>query len=262
MVSTLRISRQQLAAFLKNDHDAIRQFETLFNTVANPDPTATATEPEIQIETAAHEALARIERLERALGLLELAPANSFTVSDVTGLQAELDEAGGALIKISGITLASDQASLTFSDIPQSYCNLRLVFQARGTSNVSGLNVIARFNGDTGNNYDSVYFFNNSSYGNGYSNAQAQPSIGYMTGNSSISNYAGISDVLIPFYSKTYFTKMIRCISSSAINGTAYINQIVQSTHWRSTAAITSILIYPESGNFLAGSSFVLYGEK
>ena len=74
MTSTLRISRQQLAAFLKNDHDAIRQFETLFNTVANPDTTAAATEPEIQVETAAHEALARIERLERAFQMMELEP--------------------------------------------------------------------------------------------------------------------------------------------------------------------------------------------
>lgn len=74
MTSTLRISRQQLAAFLKNDHDAIRQFETLFDAVANPDTTATATEPEIVVEVAAHEALARIERLERALQMLELEP--------------------------------------------------------------------------------------------------------------------------------------------------------------------------------------------
>jgi len=92
MVSTLRISRQQLAAFLKNDHDAIRQFETLFNTVANPDPTATATEPEIVVETAAHEALARIERLERALQMMELGPSRyDLSISDVVGLQSELD---------------------------------------------------------------------------------------------------------------------------------------------------------------------------
>ena len=67
MTSTLRISRQQLAAFLKNDHDAIRQFETLFNTVANPDPTVAAIEPEIVVEVAAHEALARIARLEQSM---------------------------------------------------------------------------------------------------------------------------------------------------------------------------------------------------
>ena len=92
MTSTLRISRQQLAAFLKNDHDAIRQFETLFNTVANPDTTATATEPEFQIETAAHEALARIERLERVFQLLEMAPASHIhSISDVNGLQTQID---------------------------------------------------------------------------------------------------------------------------------------------------------------------------
>jgi len=34
MAGTLKISRAQLAAFLKNDHDAIRQFETLFDIAA------------------------------------------------------------------------------------------------------------------------------------------------------------------------------------------------------------------------------------
>lgn len=72
---TLRISRAQLTKFLGNDHDAIRQFETLFSEVANPSTPAAATEPEIPIETAAYEALARIERLERAFQMLELAPA-------------------------------------------------------------------------------------------------------------------------------------------------------------------------------------------
>lgn len=82
MTSTLRISRQQLAAFLKNDHDAIRQFETLFNTVANPDPTVTAIEPEIMVEAAAHEALARIARLEQSLNIRTTI---TLTLSAATG---------------------------------------------------------------------------------------------------------------------------------------------------------------------------------
>jgi len=85
MTSTLRISRQQLSKFLGNDYDAIRQFETLFNTVATP-TTATATEPEIQIETAGHEALARIERLERAFHMLELAPAVQAQAAPVSSV--------------------------------------------------------------------------------------------------------------------------------------------------------------------------------
>ena len=72
MAGTLRITRQQLAKFLGTDHDAIRQFETLFSTVAESDSTAVVAEPEIVVETAAHEALARIERLERAFQMLEL----------------------------------------------------------------------------------------------------------------------------------------------------------------------------------------------
>ena len=82
MTTNLRISRQQLAAFLKNDHDAIRQFETLFNAVANPDPTSTATEPEILVEAAAHEALDRIARLEKSLNVRT---TTTITLSAATG---------------------------------------------------------------------------------------------------------------------------------------------------------------------------------
>jgi len=117
MVSTLRISRQQLAAFLKNDHDAIRQFETLFNAVANPDTTATATEPEIVVETAAHEALARIERLERALGLLEFAPSLDSKENylgnppaDDYALTSKVDGTR-AWVKTSGVVLQSKIAT-------------------------------------------------------------------------------------------------------------------------------------------------------
>ena len=62
MTTNLRISRQQLAAFLKNDHDAIRQFETLFATVGTPAPDSTD----------------RVERLEEAVGALELAPRSTM----------------------------------------------------------------------------------------------------------------------------------------------------------------------------------------
>ena len=82
MAGTLRITRQQLAKFLGNDHDAIRQFETLFSTVADSGPTAVATEPEIVVEAAAHQALDRIAVLERALNQRQTV---TLTLSAATG---------------------------------------------------------------------------------------------------------------------------------------------------------------------------------
>lgn len=74
MVTALKISRAQLAKICGNDHDMIRQFEALFSAVASQDTGTAAAEPEIQIEAAGNLALARIERLERAFQMLELAP--------------------------------------------------------------------------------------------------------------------------------------------------------------------------------------------
>lgn len=84
MTTNLRISRQQLAAFLKNDHDAIRQFETLFNTVATP---TTATEPEIQIETAIGSADAKAQS---ASDMIEALATEEYLISSIGLINAQL----------------------------------------------------------------------------------------------------------------------------------------------------------------------------
>lgn len=81
MTATLRISRQQLAKFLGNDHDAIRQFENLFKAVEPLAPPAGNVDIETAIETAIGSADAKaqsasdlIEGLAAAVERLEAEP--------------------------------------------------------------------------------------------------------------------------------------------------------------------------------------------
>lgn len=74
---TLRISRQQLAKFLGNDHDAIRQFENLFKAVEPIAPPAGNVDIETDIgsaDTKAQSASDLIEGLAAAVERLEAEP--------------------------------------------------------------------------------------------------------------------------------------------------------------------------------------------
>jgi len=262
MVSTLRISRQQLAAFLKNDHDAIRQFETLFSSVANQDTDADVVEPEIQIEVAGNLALARIERLERAFQMLELAPAPVPASTE----SAAAPTAGG-LTPIEEIALTADQSSITFSDIPQGYRNLIIKMTARGTHSVEAIDVYMRANGDTNTaNYARTFIFEYDNSGSGTIGSggnkaiQAGQTITFLASASAPSNRATSATITIFDYARTYWYK--NAIDQHTFSGSTTKQWITSSGwEWRSTAAITSLTLAPANGNFATGSVFSLYGE-
>jgi len=61
-------------------------------------------------------------------------------------------------------------------------------------------------------------------------------------------------------YGNTNTYKTLRGLGGEDANGSGYIS--LNSGNWRSTAAITAIKIYPDTGNFKQYSSFALYGIK
>jgi hypothetical protein len=83
-----------------------------------------------------------------------------------------------------------------------------------------------------------------------------------MTGANSTSGMFGISVNDILDYSNTNKFKTHRCLCGHDQNGSGFI--FMFSGNWRSTAAITSITIYPGdfTTTFAANSSFALYGIK
>jgi hypothetical protein len=150
-------------------------------------------------------------------------------------------------------TLGSAAASVTFSSISGTYTDLVLIVNGSNTASAS---YYMQFNGDTGSNYSYTTVS-----GNGSSAVSARSS-----NNTKIYlHYAG------PFAANTLFmnTVSIQNYSNATTNKSTLIRASIASDEstarvglWRSTAAITSILVSTDASTFKAGSTFTLYGIK
>lgn len=157
--------------------------------------------------------------------------------------------AGNTYVALATNTLSSTASSVTFSSISGAYTDLVLVIS--GAKDAGGAtNPYLQFNGDTGSNYSHTALYGDgTTAGSGRSSSQAQMYLGdYTTTQSTyqihIMNYANTT---------TYKTVLSRTsITNSAL---ALIGGL-----WRSTAAITSVVVYVGSNNFATGSTFSLYG--
>jgi hypothetical protein len=168
---------------------------------------------------------------------------------------------------IATVTVGSGgQATVSFTSIPSTYKHLQLRFIARTTSAVSsqGNFIGLRFNSDTSANY---YAHQLRGEGSGTPNASAftTQSTGYVQRASNANNGAnifgtGLIDVLD--YTSTTKYKTVRNLGGYDANGSGQV--ILMSNLWYNStiAAISTILLTPEAGNFAEYSSFALYGIK
>lgn len=165
--------------------------------------------------------------------------------------------AGFTHTPIATTTLASAAASYTFSSISGSYTDLVLVMSGQSVQATTYDNLVIQFNGDTATNYSRTRL-------NGYSAGGATDRslsttshlIGPITGTSYSSSIFSPSITHIMNYSNatTYKPALYR---SNSQDGYVQLGVAL----WRSTSAITSILIKTLSGSNLAtGSTFTLYG--
>jgi hypothetical protein len=158
--------------------------------------------------------------------------------------------AGGTYIPIATTTLSTAASSITFSSIPSTYTDLVLV--AKLTRDNAG-SPIVRFNGDTSSNYSATYLD-----GNGttvISSRSSNVTVGYINYNSDpVLNGILIVDLLN--YSNTTTYKTYLANGSNAGNA---VDRVVGL--WRSTSAISTILLAAENGgNYFAGGTATLYG--
>ena len=114
LIPPLNLTRDQLATFLKN-HEQIRQFENLFQTVQTIAP-ITGTDFEFQADSAAataNEALALIAAINQKLELLALAPQKTIVAShDITGV-LPVRHGGTGASTLTGVVKASGTAPFT-----------------------------------------------------------------------------------------------------------------------------------------------------
>jgi hypothetical protein len=154
--------------------------------------------------------------------------------------------------------LNASAASVTFSNIPQSgYTDLKIVVSARSAAGSDRDQLNLNFNTLTTNqSYRILYGIFSVAIG---SESGSKIRGGYISGNSSTANTFGNCEIYIPNYTSAN-PKSVSSDGVSETNANPAGAQIGASL-WNSTAAITTISIVTDSGsNFLANSTFSLYG--
>lgn len=157
---------------------------------------------------------------------------------------------------IATTTLGSAANNITFSSIPATYTDLRLVLVAQ--TQTSAQYVYVQYNADTGFNYSSTALG-----GNGTAAGSTR-----ITGNNNIEGgYRSFMPVsanwglwTMDVFSYAGSTNKTALITSNGdTNGGGGVDAIV--ALWRSTAAITSIKVF-NTNNFSSGTTATLYGIK
>ena len=170
----------------------------------------------------------------------------------------------GVFESIATTVITADTASVTFSSIPQTYKHLQLrMFAKTDRGDVDDVTLM-RFNGDTAANYSWHWLRGNGTAPAG-SAAGASQSYIYLnyacSGNSSASNVFGACVLDILDYADTNKYKTTRSLHGFDVNGEGWI--YLASGNWRSTSAITSIVLDQQYGtNWKQYSHFALYGIK
>lgn len=153
-------------------------------------------------------------------------------------------------------------ANISFPVIPGTHEDLQIKLMGRTTQAATLTQINAQFNGDSGANYDIQKVFGNGSLEDASSAvAQTVLDVGFLSGATAPANAASQSSIQIFSYARTIFQKCV--LSNYGIKaGTASNSNWVEATAgwWRSTAAISSIVLTPASGNFAEGTVASLYG--
>ena len=163
---------------------------------------------------------------------------------------------------IKGETISSAAASYTFTAIPSTYTDLVLRASVRGTDAGNNSPFRLKINADTGNNYSRtrLYYYDGTVYSNRASNEADNIDTSFFNLSSTTANNFSNIEVYIPNYLST---------TSKPIGGSGVLENdastSIVSAHavlYRNSSAITSLEFFTNSGNFVATSSFYLYGIK
>jgi hypothetical protein len=166
------------------------------------------------------------------------------------------------LIEIADVIVASPQASVTFSSIPQGYTDLMLVVSSRNNTAGAVSDMYMTFNGSGGTAYSERMLFGNGSavFSESFSSQAFFPRAGYSTGTAFTTGAFSSSHYYIPNYTSGN-SKSISIDSTTEDNGTgSYI--AMMAGLWANASAITSMTLTPYAGvgGFSTNSTFTLYG--
>jgi hypothetical protein len=157
-------------------------------------------------------------------------------------------------------TLGTTTASVTFSSIPATYTDLKVVISARGDFSGLGSSYKLSFNGSSSN--FSIRALEGAGSGTPSSFTGTQY-VGSAVGSTATASTFNNGEIYIPNYTSTTNAKSFSVDAVSENNATeAYADLIAGLWNPGTQAAIYSIGLTPTSGNFVQYSTFYLYGIK
>ena len=156
-------------------------------------------------------------------------------------------------VAIATTTLGSAASTITFSSIPATYTDLRLVL----VSTASGGNGIVRLNSDSGTNYSTTVLIGDGT-GAGSSRSTNRTDLGLQQGNVYANNTI---PTLVTFDFFSYAGSTFKTVLMNYAQEFNTDGRVVERVSlWRSTSAITSIDFSRDSGTYGIGTTATLYG--
>jgi hypothetical protein len=160
--------------------------------------------------------------------------------------------AGATYEPIATTTLGTAAATITFSSIPATYTDLRLIFVGTGTASS---NCTVNFNSDTTSTYSQTALYGTGAAAVSNRNSDTFFYLTYVTNLSTTIPTLRTMDI----FSYAGSTKKT-CLTTenSDLNGSGSVARTVGL--WPVTSAITSIAVSNPSSTFAAGTTATLYG--
>ena len=160
-------------------------------------------------------------------------------------------------VKISTVTVgAGGSSTISFTSIPQTYTDLKIVISGRTDFAAVASNNSISFNGSA------TSFSSKLLSGDGGSVASYTRTdnlnVFLIPGSSATASVFGNSEIYIPNYTSAN-NKSFYCDSTTENNATSSYTQL-HTGLWSNTAAITSVTLTSQNGNFVQYSTATLYG--
>jgi hypothetical protein len=179
----------------------------------------------------------------------------------LNGLVGSFAPVSGDFQSIASATGTGSSGTITFSSIPSTYKHL----QIRCTTQLSSTDNYAIFrpNNDSSTanyTFHSMYGDGSTTTADGYITGLTGALVSYGTDSGHPTNTTGSGIVDIIDYASTVKYKTIRSFTGYDSNGNGIVFLI--SSLWKSTAAINSLTVVAQTGNFTTNTIISLYGIK
>lgn len=187
--------------------------------------------------------------------------ANGITFTwDTVSWRASSASNGYGPVLLSERVLTSTSASETFNLPSSGYRDIEIVLRGRGTNASTFINIMAQFNSDSGSNYD---YGENHNFSTSVAGTQGvavtSAYLGYFPGSTAPADASSIVTTRISDHKGTTFHKSVIGQSGTIIS-TSLVGSQISFSRWRSTAAITSVTVFPDAGSFATGTVISIYG--